>query len=69
MSSGEPPTSIWYHLIHTNICSIIYTRHENRSDILFLSQRYERNYALILTVEKDINHASTDAIHATHHNP
>ena len=35
----------------------------------FLSQRYERNYALITNMKNDINHASLDAIQARYHNP
>ena len=33
----------------------------------FLSQRYERDYAKFIKVENDFKHASTHAIHATHH--
>ena len=32
----------------------------------FLSQRYERDYLLIIKMENDLKHASPDAIHATH---
>ena len=35
----------------------------------FISQRYESDYVSIINVENDIDHASFDAIHATHHNP
>ena len=32
----------------------------------FLSQPYESDYVLFIKVEKDLKHASPDAIHATH---
>ena len=32
----------------------------------FLSERYERDYVLFLKVEKDLEYASPDAIHAMH---
>ena len=32
----------------------------------FLSQRYERDYVLLIKTENDLQHAPPDAFHATH---